>query len=79
MEFEHEKNIVDYQNNPNSDDSFNPDIFCLICLEQNGVVVLCKRCKYKYCQDWLRKAITIKFNKDYLLIACVFFLNLNNI
>ena len=55
MEFEHEKNIVDYQNNPNSDDSFNPDIFCLICLEQNGVVVLCKRCKYKYCQDCAEK------------------------
>ncbi len=27
------------------------DKLCLICFEKNGILVLCNKCKYKYCQD----------------------------
>ncbi len=28
---------------------------CLICLEKNGTIVLCSKCKYKYCYDCANK------------------------
>ena len=31
------------------------DDFCLVCFEQNSVIVLCINCKYKYCNDCAKK------------------------
>ena len=28
---------------------------CIICMEENGINVLCKKCKYKYCSDCSNK------------------------
>lgn len=41
--------INDYKTNDDNDK------ICLICLENNGFLILCSNCKYKYCQDCANK------------------------
>jgi hypothetical protein len=31
------------------------DKICLICLENNGILILCLKCRYKYCLDCANK------------------------
>jgi len=58
-------NIINYNLNDNSNDNLNnnsnnnfltqDDKICLICLEHNGILILCSKCKYKYCHDCANK------------------------
>jgi len=43
--------------NDNSNNNFliQDDKICLICLEQNGILILCTKCKYKYCHECANK------------------------
>ena len=43
--------IIKYENNFNN----KQDSFCLICLEKNGIKILCINCKYKYCIECANK------------------------
>jgi len=39
----------------NNSVQMNDDKICLICLENNGITILCSKCKYKYCLDCANK------------------------
>jgi len=48
------------------------DKLCLICLELDGIIILCSKCKYKYCQDCAIKlnnncSICLRNNKKNLM------------
>ena len=37
------------------DNKISDDKICLICLESDGILILCSKCKYKYCIDCANK------------------------
>ena len=39
----------------NTIDNNEFDKLCLICLEKKGIIILCEKCKYKYCYDCANK------------------------
>lgn len=55
--------MIELNNNHKSNDKnltndknlSNDDKVCLICLENNGIFILCSKCKYKYCQECATK------------------------
>lgn len=50
--------MIHYNNNTNyniKDDKITDDKICLICLENNGILILCSKCRYKYCVDCANK------------------------
>lgn len=51
----HTNNINKIPNNEILNDIMVDDKTCLICLEQNGIVILCTKCKYKYCHECANK------------------------
>lgn len=39
----------------NKNNSINDDNLCIVCWNTNSIIVLCTNCKFKYCNDCVKK------------------------
>lgn len=46
-----ENNNIETKNYIFFDNNIEDDKVCIICFENNGIKILCEKCKYKYCQN----------------------------